>query len=162
VADVAASVFEAAEARWTARFDELARREGDENPYALADELGAWMLENVTIVRFNDKLRATDAKIQELAERYRRASVLDRGRWSNATLAFLNQLENMFSLARVVTLGALARDESRGAHYKPEFPKRDDETWMKTTVATYDPNGPRFRYDPIDASLVQPVERKYD
>jgi succinate dehydrogenase / fumarate reductase flavoprotein subunit len=161
-ADVAASAFETAESRWTARFDELRARQGDENPYVLADELGRWMLENVTIVRFNDKLRATDAKILELAERWKRASVLDHGTWANAPLAFLNQLDNMFALARVVTLGALARDESRGAHYKPDFPKRDDERWMKTTVATYSPDGPKLRYDPVDVSLVKPVERKYD
>jgi succinate dehydrogenase / fumarate reductase flavoprotein subunit len=68
----------------------------------------------------------------------------------------------MLHLARVVTLGALARDESRGAHYKPDFPKRDDTNWLKSTIATFTPEGPRFRYDPVDVSLYSPVERKYD
>jgi succinate dehydrogenase / fumarate reductase flavoprotein subunit len=161
-ADLPAALFEAAEDRWAQRFAELARRDGPENPFALAEELGAWMLENVTIVRFNDKLRATDAKILELKERWRRASVLDRSPWANAPLSFLNQLENMLELARVVVLGALARDESRGSHYKPDFPKRDDEKWLRTTVATHTPDGPAFRYDPVDTSLLPPVERKYD
>ena len=156
------SLLDAAEGRWTARFDELSKREGTENPYQIAEELGKWMLENVTIVRHNDKLRATDAKIQELQERWRRASVLDHGQWANAPLSFLNQLWNMLHLARVVTLGALARDESRGAHYKPDFPKRDDANWLKSTVASFSPEGPRFRYDPVDVSLYSPVERKYD
>jgi hypothetical protein len=80
----------------------------------------------------NAKLRETDAKIQELTERWHQAGVLDHGSWANAPLSFLNQLWNMLHLARVVTLGALARDESRGAHYKPDFPKRDDANWQKT------------------------------
>jgi succinate dehydrogenase / fumarate reductase flavoprotein subunit len=120
------------------------------------------MLENVTIVRHNDRLRETDAKLLELMERWKHASVLDSGSWSNAPLSFLNQLDNMLHLARVVTLGALQRDESRGAHYKPEFPKRDDTNWLKTTIAIAGADGPSFRYDPVDVSLIAPVERKYD
>jgi len=161
-AESSSSALQAAEGRWTERFAELAKREGDENPYALADELGKWMLGNVTIVRHNAKLKETDAKIQELTERWHRAGVLDHGTWANAPLSFLNQLWNMLQLARVVTLGALARDESRGAHYKPDFPKRDDANWLKTTVASHAADGPRFRYDPVDVSLCTPVERKYD
>jgi succinate dehydrogenase / fumarate reductase flavoprotein subunit len=61
-----------------------------------------------------------------------------------------------------VTLGALARDESRGEHYKPEFPNRDDEKWLKTTIATPGPDGPCLRYEPVDTSLLPPVARKYD
>jgi len=161
-ADLPAAPFEAAEKRWADRFAELARRDGPENPYALAEDLGSWMLDHVTIVRSNEALRRTDAHLLELRERWGRASVLDRSTWSNQTLAFLNQLENMLELARVVVLGALARDESRGSHYKPEFPKRDDERWLRTTVATWTPAGPSLRYDPVDTSLLRPVERKYD
>ena len=162
VDDPRPSALAAAERRWSARFAELAQREGEENPYRLLDELGKVMLENVTIVRHNNDLRATDAKLLELTERWGRASVLDHGEWANAPLSFLNQLWNMLHLARVVTLGALAREESRGAHYKPEFPRRDDANWMKTTVASFAPDAPRFRYDPVDVSLCAPVERKYD
>jgi succinate dehydrogenase / fumarate reductase flavoprotein subunit len=162
VDDPKPSVLEAAEQRWRARFAELSKRDGGENPYALADELGNVMLENVTIVRDNNKLRETDAKLQELTERWANAGVLDHGTWANAPLSFLNQLWNMLHLARVVTLGALARDESRGAHYKPEFPKRDDANWMKTTIASHTTGGPRLRYDPVDVTLCAPVERKYD
>ena len=156
------SVFAAAEKRWVDHFASLGKREGSENPYVLHDELGKWMLENVTIVRENGKLRETDAKIQELQERWTRASVLDHGTWANQPLSFLNQLDNMLHLARVVTLGALNRDESRGAHYKPEFPTRNDQEWLKTTVADFSPEGPRFHYDDVDVSLCAPVERKYD
>jgi succinate dehydrogenase / fumarate reductase flavoprotein subunit len=162
VADVPASVFEAAERRWNEHFAALGKRDGKENPYALWDEMGQWMLENVTIVRENAKLDATDAKLLELRERWRNASVLDRGDWANAPLSFLNQLWNMLELARVVTIGARRRDESRGAHFKPAFPKRDDANWLKTTIASPGADGPAFRYDPVDVSLQAPVERKYD
>jgi len=162
VDDPKPSVLEAAEQKWRARFADLSKRDGRENPYALADELGKVMLENVTIVRDNNKLRETDAKLQELTERWADAGVLDHGTWANAPLSFLNQLWNMLHLARVVTLGALARDESRGAHYKPEFEKRDDANWLKSTVASFTNEGPRFRYDAVDVSLCAPVERKYD
>jgi succinate dehydrogenase / fumarate reductase flavoprotein subunit len=161
-ADAPATPFEAAEARWAAKFHALTQRDGGENPYALHDALGQLMLENVTIVRDNARLRETDAALLELAERCGRAAVLDRGTWANAPLSFVNQLENMLVLARVVTLGALARNESRGAHYKPEFPKRDDARWLTTTVASHAPDGPRLRYDPVDTSLAAPVERAYD
>ncbi len=160
--ETAASLLEASERKWTERFAELGKRDGPENPYRLADELGKVMLENVTIVRDNNKLRETDAKLLELTERWHKAGVLDQGTWANAPLSFLNQLWNMLHLARVVTLGALTRDESRGAHYKPEFPKRDDVNWLKTTVATFTPERPRLRYDSVDVSLYAPVERRYD
>ena len=162
VDDPKPSALEAAERKWTARFAELGKRDGSENPYGLADELGRVMLENVTIVRDNNKLRDTDAKLQELTDRWSRAGVLDHGVWANAPLSFLNQLWNMLHLARVVTLGALARDESRGAHYKPEFPRRDDANWLKTTIASHAPEGPKLRYAPVDVTLCAPVERKYD
>jgi succinate dehydrogenase / fumarate reductase flavoprotein subunit len=160
--ETAASVLSGAQEKWIEHFGRLARRDGPENPYRLADALGQVMLENVTIVRHNAKLRETDVKIQELMDRWPRAGVLDQGTWANAPLTFLNQLWNMLHLARVVTLGALARDESRGAHYKPEFPQRDDARWLQSTVASFAPGGPRFRYDPVDVTLCTPVERKYN
>ena len=68
----------------------------------------------------------------------------------------------MLVLARVITLGALNRNESRGAHYKPDFPERDDENWLKTTMAKYSPDGPIFSYDEVDISLIKPRKRVYD
>jgi succinate dehydrogenase / fumarate reductase flavoprotein subunit len=162
LAGTAPSVFAAAERKWTDRFATLAKAEGPENPYRIHEELGKSMLDNVTIVRDNARLRETDAKILELMDRYRRASVLDHGQWANAPLSFMNQLDNMLHLARVVTLGALARDESRGSHYKPAFPNRDDANWLKSTIADFTPGGPKFHYDPVDVSLCTPVARKYD
>jgi len=86
------------------------------------------MTEHVTVTRINKNLEMADAKIRALQERYKKINLSDRTKWSNQTLNFARELENMIILARVVTLGALARNESRGAHYKPDFPERDDAT----------------------------------
>jgi aspartate oxidase len=67
----------------------------------------------------------------------------------------------MLHLARVITLGALNRNESRGAHYKPDFPNRDDENWLKTTIAEYSGEGPVFSYEAVDISLLEPRKRDY-
>jgi succinate dehydrogenase / fumarate reductase flavoprotein subunit len=67
----------------------------------------------------------------------------------------------MLQLARVITLGALNRNESRGAHYKPEFPERNDEEWLKTTIAEHAEEAPVFSYEPVDVSLVEPRKRDY-
>ena len=64
-------------------------------------------------------------------------------------------------LARVITLGALNRNESRGAHYKPDFPERDDENFLKTTIAEYSDEAPVFSYEAVDVSLVEPRKRDY-
>lgn len=160
-AELSSSLLEREQKKWTQRFEDIGNMSGGENPYKLQYELGKWMVENVTIVRFNDKLKATDEKLQELQERWHKLNVLDTQMWVNQSLAFVNQLWNMLELARVITLGALARDESRGAHYKPDFPERDDENWLKTTIAEHTPDGPKLSYLPVDTSLAKPVARKY-
>src|SRR5206468_12927644 len=86
----------------------------------------------------------------------------DLGRSANHDVYFVKQLWNMLELARVVTLGARRRDESRGAHYKPEFPNRDDARWLRTTKARWTSDGPQLSYEPVDVSLIPPRPRKYD
>ena len=120
------------------------------------------MNEHVTLVRHNGALKRVYGRLGEMQERYRRLGSLDGGGWANASLLFANQLGNMLELGQVVTLGALQRDESRGAHYKPDFPTRDDDKWLKTTVAAWSPDGPALTYEDVDVSLVKPVARKYD
>lgn len=136
--------------------------QGTENPYRLHEELGEWMLDNVTVVRDNDRLKATDEKIQELMERYKNIGVGAGEAWGNQIVPFTRRLWGMLTLARVITLGAMLRNESRGGHYKPEFPERDDENWLKTTKADYSPSGPRFSYEPVDISSIKPRMRRYD
>ena len=157
------SVFAAEVARQTENNEWLKRAAGQENPYVLHRELGQIMTNNVTVVRYNDKLRDTDVKIQELMARYRNISVPDKSPWANQPLLFSRQLWNMLVLARVITLGALRRDESRGAHYKPDFPKRNDAQWLRTTMARFvgPTDAPEFTYQSVDVSLIPPRARDY-
>ncbi len=141
--------------------DSIIKSEGGENQYKLHEEMGKVMTENVTVVRYNDKLKATDDKLLELKERLKRISINDSNLWATQAIPHARQLGNMLELARVITLGALNRDESRGAHYKPEFPERDDENFMKTTIAEYSGEGPVLSYEAIDVSLVEPRKRDY-
>src|SRR5699024_3193712 len=113
--------------------------DGEENLFELHEELGYWMTKYVTVVRENASLLKTDKKITELIERSKRIQLTDRSKFSNQTVMFVRHFQNMLHLARVITLGAYHRDESRGAHYKPEFPERNDDEWLKTTIATFDP-----------------------
>jgi len=144
-------------------FEKMMKMDGGENAYQLHQELGEWMTDNVTVVRENESLLKTDEKIQELMERWENISINDTSRWSNQGVMFTRQLKNMLHLARVITLGAYNRDESRGAHYKPEFPDRNDEEWLKTTIATYDSedDAPVFTYEDVDISHIKPRPRDY-
>ena len=139
----------------------LLRQEGAENPIAIWKEMGEWMSEHVTVIRHNKDLERVDAKLLELLDRYRRINLSDRTRWSNQTLNFARELYNMLVLARVITLGALERNESRGAHYKPDFPERDDRNWLKTTRAHWEDGRIRLSYEGVDTSLIPPRARRY-
>jgi succinate dehydrogenase / fumarate reductase flavoprotein subunit len=141
--------------------DRIIKSEGPENQYKIHEELGKWMTENVTVIRYNDKLKETDAKILELMDRFKRISINDSNLWATQALPHARQLWNMLELARVITLGALNRNESRGAHYKPEFPERNDEEWLKTTIAEWSAEGPVFSYVSVDTSLIPPRKRDY-
>lgn len=141
--------------------DSIVKSEGGENQYRLHEELGKVMTDNVTVVRYNDRLQATDDKIRELQERFGKISINDSNLWATQAIPHARQLKNMLELARVITLGALNRNESRGAHYKPDFPDRDDENFMKTTIAEYAEESPVLSYEAIDVSLVEPRKRDY-
>jgi succinate dehydrogenase / fumarate reductase flavoprotein subunit len=125
--------------------------------------LGELMTENCTVIRYNKNLQATDAKLVELLHRFRKVNLSDRTQWANTSVVFTRQLYNMLQLSRVIAQGAAMRDESRGAHYKPDFPERDDGNWLKTTKARFAPDAdePRFEFEPVDTSLIRPRPRKY-
>ena len=139
------------------------KSEGTENPFKLWRELGELMTKNCTVIRYNKNLQETDAKLVELLERFRKINLSDRSNWANTTIVFARQLYNMLQLSRVIAQGAAMRDESRGAHYKPDFPERDDKNWLKTTKATFAPDAdePRFEFEPVDVSLIRPRARRY-
>ncbi len=141
--------------------NQIIKNEGGENQYKIHDELGKYMTDNVTVVRYNDRLQETDNKILELMDRFQNISINDSNLWATQAVPHARQLWNMLNLARVITLGALNRNESRGAHYKPEFPERNDEEWLKTTIAEYSEESPVFSYEAVDIGLIEPRKRDY-
>jgi succinate dehydrogenase / fumarate reductase flavoprotein subunit len=142
----------------------LMSNQGNENPFRLWRELGDTMTKNATVIRYNKNLKETDTKLVELLERYRHVNLSDRSQWANTSFVFARQLYNMLQLARVITQGAALRDESRGAHYKPDFPERDDKNFLKTTKASFAPDAdePKFEFEPVDTGLIPPRPRRYD
>ena len=137
---------------------------GTENPFKLWRELGDTMTKHATIIRYNAGLAEADAKIVELLDRYKNVNLSDKTAWANTSFAFARQLQNMLHLARVIVQGARLRNESRGSHYKPDFPDRNDPQFLKTTMATFNPttNAPAFSYAEVDTTLIPPRPRHYD
>lgn len=159
--DVSTSVFEREAKLRTSQYEGLLKMDGTENAYVIHKELGEWMTNNMTVVRYNNKLEDTINKIKELKQRYSKINMTDTARWSNQGVAFTRQLWNMLELSEAMTKSALLRNESRGAHYKPEFQDRNDEQFLKTTIASWTPDGPEISYEDVDVSLIKPRKRDY-
>jgi succinate dehydrogenase / fumarate reductase, flavoprotein subunit len=151
-------------ARQTEINQKLIHNEGGENPFKLWRELGTTMTEHATVIRYNKGLQQADQKILELLERYKRVNLSDKSQWANTSFAFARQLYNMLELSRTVTQGAILRDESRGAHFKPESPERNDEKYLKTTKASFTGcvEGPKLEWEAVDTQYIKPRPRRYD
>ena len=136
-------------------------REGDENLYELRRQLRETMDSKVGVFRNGDDLATALQQVREIRERAQRAPVVDQSRVYNSNLVHALELDNLLDLAEVTVAGALAREESRGAHARRDFPARDDETWLRHTLAFHTPDGPRFDHKPVTIDMWKPVERKY-
>jgi succinate dehydrogenase / fumarate reductase flavoprotein subunit len=162
-ADVPQTTFDAVVRQEEDRVQWLISEKGQENPYDLWTEVGKTMTDNCTVVRYNDRLTKSVEACQTWKQRYKQVKLSDTGAWTNQNLAFTRSLRDMIVLSEAILKGALLRNESRGAHYKPEFPKRDDEHFLKTTIATYNQasDAVDITYEPVETSLVTPVARTY-
>ncbi len=162
-ADVPQASYDAIVKQEQDRQDWLVKNNGTENPYLLWQEMGEMMTLNCTVVRFNDKLEQTIDACQQWKERYKKVKLSDTLMWTNQNLSFARALRDMILSAEAILQSALHRNESRGAHYKPEFPTRDDANFLKTTIAEYDPIGncAVISYAPVDTSLLPPRARDY-
>jgi succinate dehydrogenase / fumarate reductase flavoprotein subunit len=144
-----------------AHLDELLARQGDENIYELRRQLRAVMDTNVGVFRTGEKLAEALSTVRELRDRSKRAPVPDKGAIYNSNLFHALELENLIALAEVTIMGALARQESRGAHARRDFTTRDDEKWLKHTLAWKTDGLPRLDYKGVTINTWKPVERKY-
>jgi len=163
----------------------LSRNDDGENPYRLHQELGRVMTQAATVVRYNTQLDEAYGQVCDLQQRARRCRLADTGGWTNQNVVFVRALMDMFPLAKTILKGARARDECRGAHYKPEFAmpavdatepaqrrrqaqawcdrfEENNRRWLKSTVARLDHEGePQLSYEDVDTSVIPPRPRLY-
>lgn len=140
-----------------------ASRDPKANAYVIHKELGIEMTAACTVVKSEARLKQCRAKLDELKGRYSRVRLDDAASWTNQSLSFTRAVGDMLLLADALQMGSIERKESRGAHYRTDYPTRDDANFMKTTLAKYDPasRSVRVEFAPIDASLIKPKIRDY-
>jgi succinate dehydrogenase / fumarate reductase flavoprotein subunit len=145
----------------TDHVDKVMNRSGDENLYTLRQELRATMDRHVGVFRSGDGLAEALDTIGSIRQRSLRAPVEDRSRVYNSNLFHALELENLLDLAEATVTGALARQESRGAHSRRDFTVRDDDIWMRHTLAWHNQGDLTLDYKPVTITTWNPVERKY-
>ena len=147
-------------------------------------ELGNLMTKAATVVRHNSNLQEAYQAVCEMKQRAERCVIADHGQWTNQNVVFTRALIDMFPLAEIILLGALQRDECRGAHFKPEFAPREihaddpaerqqqaerwcddfvanNQRWLKSTIATWKQDHAELTYEDVDTSLIPPRPRLY-
>jgi succinate dehydrogenase / fumarate reductase flavoprotein subunit len=161
--EIPEEVFERALAKEQAFKHELMSKKGVENIHQLHEELSEILVRDCTVVRHNESLEKAVEEIKKIRERYKNIRLDDTSNELNQTFIFANQFRGMLEIALVVAKGALLRDESRGGHFKPEFPDRDDVHFLKHTIATYDPNReePVMSFRDVDTRYFTVAKRDY-
>ena len=139
----------------------IMERRGKESFARIRDELQVSMQKNCGIFRTEAQLREQLGIIGQLKERFAHAPLSDKGKRFNTELVELLELRSLLDFTELIVAGALARKESRGAHSRKDFPKRDDAGWLKHTFAWKGPDGPVFDYKPVRITRYKPEERKY-
>jgi succinate dehydrogenase / fumarate reductase flavoprotein subunit len=159
--DDAQALADAAAAERKAEYEALKKSKGTENPYRLHAELSEVMWNNCGIWRTQKDLLSAKTSLDELEARAKLCGSLDDSGWSNQAVPFARALQNMIVQSKAIVGGAIIRDESRGAHFKMDTPDRNDTDWLRTTLATFAPEGPTFKFEPIDTCFIAPRARKY-
>jgi succinate dehydrogenase / fumarate reductase flavoprotein subunit len=142
-------------------FDEILGSEGSERVPAIRDEMRRIMNMKAWIFRDGEQLQSALREIKEFKQRFKNIKIEDKSRSFNTGFTSALQLDFMLELAEVTIATALARTESRGAHSRRDYPKRDDENWLKHSLAYYTRGGPRLEYAPVTITKWPPVARTY-
>jgi succinate dehydrogenase / fumarate reductase flavoprotein subunit len=142
-------------------FDEILGSEGKERVPLIRDEMRHIMNTKVWIFRRGDQLESALKEIRELEQRFKNIRVEDKSAQFNTGFTSALQLDFMLDLAEVTIISALARTESRGAHSRRDYPKRDDENWLKHTLTYCTKEGPRLEYAPVTITKWPPAARTY-
>jgi fumarate reductase flavoprotein subunit len=156
-------VAEAAQAQERRISDLRARGSGTENVYHLRQGMEETLMDKVGIFRTGEALEAAVASLRDLYRRTADIRLLSSGLGPNPELFAALRLPGMLRLALCITYGALKRTESRGSHYREDYPHRDDENWLKRTLAYWPEEGdlPRLEYEPVKIIDLPPGDRGY-
>jgi succinate dehydrogenase / fumarate reductase flavoprotein subunit len=119
------------------------------------------MMNNVSVFRERSGLSEALEQIRKLKQRYEHIYLKDKGHCFNRELLDAVELGHMLDLAEVIVTGALYREESRGAHFREDFPDRDDEKFLVHTLVRHSEDGPQILEKPVTITRFQPKERKY-
>jgi succinate dehydrogenase / fumarate reductase flavoprotein subunit len=134
---------------------------GGENVADIRTELQEEMMDKASVFRTDQSLRSIRQTLDELKSRYEKVSIQDKGEKYNYDLTEALELGFLIDLAETLVEGALARTESRGAHFRDDHPTRDDANWMKHSLAFRTDRGVRLAYKPVIGGKYEPMERKY-
>jgi succinate dehydrogenase/fumarate reductase flavoprotein subunit len=137
---------------------------GEERVAPIAAALKETMTRNMGVFRNQARMAQALSDIRALQKRYANARIMDTGKRFNTDLLAALETENLLTFSETIVAGGLARQESRGAHYRTDFPKRDDEQWLQHTVVHRDADGrPHLSYRPVTIfwDRYPPQERKY-
>jgi succinate dehydrogenase / fumarate reductase flavoprotein subunit len=151
---------EAAQAEWS-KIEALFQSKGGEDHYQIRKELRKNLDATMGVFRTGEQMEVGLRKIRELKERYQSICLKDKSLRYNTDLERAIETGFMIDVAEVATLGALTRTESRGGHARRDYKVRDDENWMKHTMANFTEKGLVLDYSPVNISMWKPVERKY-
>ncbi|MGB8656849.1 MAG: FAD-dependent oxidoreductase [Candidatus Zixiibacteriota bacterium] len=141
--------------------NQMAKSSGNENPHKINNELRKLMPDKAGIFRDEKRLTEGLTQIKTLKERFKKSRPIAPGKKFNIDKLWFLEIKGNLDVAEVVVAGALARRESRGSHFRNDFPTRDDANFLKHTVATYSPEGPKLSYKGASITKYQPEERKY-
>ncbi|MFO0705381.1 MAG: FAD-binding protein [Nitrospira sp.] len=139
-----------------ARITGLLAQDGSERAWHIRQELGETLSTNLGIFRTKASMTQAWEHVRLLQARAARVTVQDKGRVFNTDLIHALELQSLVELAETIVAGALAREESRGAHYRADFPVRNDAAWLRHTLAHRTPDGPRLSYAPVTIARFQP------
>lgn len=143
------------------KIERLKGRQTGEKPHELREAMQRTMTDRCSVFRNEADLKKALSELEELGQRYSRVVIDNRGEMFNTDLMEVLELESLLGLAQLTVISAIARTESRGAHFREDYPDRDDENWLKHTLVEKTAKAPKVSYKPVSITRFEPKARTY-